>query len=255
MPKYYFRTLLSEVLSDANTYEVTAENVDSARVLLACRQDEAQESGNCEDDRFVRGDFFTDDNGVTKWIPVDPGTVKMLEAHLVDTSETEITLLDPTTGLDHQTPAPAVSDDAIARDADEARILRVAHTLNITMGPNMAPPPNDDIAAVFRLALAFLDQGADDELTAEERAERDRGAEAAARVDVWLSGAKPAERAAIVAKIESGTDYDAATIKFHRDGLISAIKDADKTFSGPHYDRLLVGHIADFANGADPFRA
>ena len=54
------------------------------------------------------------------------------------------------------------------------------------------------------------------------------------------------ERAAIIAKIDASTNYDAATVIFHRDGRISAIKDADKTFNGPEKDRLLVGYIEDF---------
>ena len=54
------------------------------------------------------------------------------------------------------------------------------------------------------------------------------------------------ERNVIIAKIDANTDYDASTVIFHRDGRISAIKDADKTFSGPHSERLLVGYVEDF---------
>lgn len=63
------------------------------------------------------------------------------------------------------------------------------------------------------------------------------------------------ERTAIIALIDAETDYDAATIRFHRDGMISGVKDADKTFNGPETVRLSIGHVSDFANGANPFRA
>lgn len=54
-------------------------------------------------------------------------------------------------------------------------------------------------------------------------------------------------RAAIIAIIDAKTDYAADTVKFHRDGSISAIKDPNKTFDGPEAARLLVGHVSDFA--------
>jgi len=55
-------------------------------------------------------------------------------------------------------------------------------------------------------------------------------------------------RAAIIAMIDANTDYDVDTIKFHRDGSITALKDANKTFNGPETDRLLVCFVSDFAN-------
>lgn len=60
--------------------------------------------------------------------------------------------------------------------------------------------------------------------------------------------------AAITALIDAETDFDADTIKFADDGTISGIKDADKTFNGPENERLLIGYVNDFANGANPFR-
>ena len=62
------------------------------------------------------------------------------------------------------------------------------------------------------------------------------------------------KRAAIVEMIDAATSYDAATVQIHADGKISAIKDADKTFNGPHTDRLLVGWVSDFEGGVNPFR-
>lgn len=50
-------------------------------------------------------------------------------------------------------------------------------------------------------------------------------------------------RAAITLHIERETQYDADTVVFEDDGTVSAIKDANKTFNGPHEDRLLVGSI------------
>lgn len=49
-----------------------------------------------------------------------------------------------------------------------------------------------------------------------------------------------AARIAAVRIIDERTDYDAWTVKFHRDGSISAIKDANKTFAGPENCRQLV---------------
>lgn len=54
-----------------------------------------------------------------------------------------------------------------------------------------------------------------------------------------------AERTAIIARIDTTTDYDAATVIIHRDGAISAKLDANKTFSGPHDTFLLIGHVDD----------
>lgn len=42
-----------------------------------------------------------------------------------------------------------------------------------------------------------------------------------------------------------GTDYDVDTLRIGRDGSVSAIKSADKTFNGPETIRYFVGHIDD----------
>ncbi|MFT8423135.1 MAG: hypothetical protein ABF665_16770 [Gluconacetobacter sp.] len=63
------------------------------------------------------------------------------------------------------------------------------------------------------------------------------------------------QRAAIIALIATHTDYDTKTVRIQADGSISAKLDADKTSNGPHDDRLLVGHVSDFANGANPYTA
>jgi len=55
------------------------------------------------------------------------------------------------------------------------------------------------------------------------------------------------ERTDIIAKIDTATDYDAATIRFHHDGTISALKDADKTYGGADGTRYLVGRVSDYA--------
>ena len=47
-------------------------------------------------------------------------------------------------------------------------------------------------------------------------------------------------RSEIIARIDRATNYDAATVVIHRDGTISAVLDADKTFAGPHAVRELV---------------
>ena len=62
-----------------------------------------------------------------------------------------------------------------------------------------------------------------------------------------------AQRAAIIATIEANTDYDIKTVVFHRDGGISAILDADKTFNGPETVRKFITHVKHFSNGANPF--
>ena len=62
-------------------------------------------------------------------------------------------------------------------------------------------------------------------------------------------------RRTVIAMIDEHTDYDATTVRFHRDGTISAVKDADKTFNAPETMRLLVCHVGEFAGGRNPFRA
>lgn len=54
-----------------------------------------------------------------------------------------------------------------------------------------------------------------------------------------------ATREYITQRIERETQYDAETVAFEDDGTVSAIKDANKTFNGPHEDRLMVGSIAE----------
>lgn len=49
-------------------------------------------------------------------------------------------------------------------------------------------------------------------------------------------------RAAIIKTIDATTDYDASTVRIHRDGSISARKDANKTFK-PDTVRYLIGHV------------
>ena len=63
------------------------------------------------------------------------------------------------------------------------------------------------------------------------------------------------DRTAIIALIDANTQFEAASVCFHRDGTISALRDADKTFNAPETVRCQVGHLDDFANGANPFRA
>jgi len=45
--------------------------------------------------------------------------------------------------------------------------------------------------------------------------------------------------------IDQTTDYDVDTVEMDAQGELSAILDADKTFSGPHDMRLALGHIDD----------
>ena len=54
-----------------------------------------------------------------------------------------------------------------------------------------------------------------------------------------------AQRAALIAHIDASTDYDVSTVRVHRDGTVTAVLDADKTFNGPHNDRMLVGYTDD----------
>jgi hypothetical protein len=58
------------------------------------------------------------------------------------------------------------------------------------------------------------------------------------------------DRAAIIAHLDRTTKYDATTIRFHRDGTISGILDADKTSNGPHTDRVLIGYADDLLTEA-----
>jgi hypothetical protein len=50
-------------------------------------------------------------------------------------------------------------------------------------------------------------------------------------------------RAAIIQTIDATTDYDVNTLRIHRDGTISARKDANKTFRPSDSMRYLVGHV------------
>ena len=63
------------------------------------------------------------------------------------------------------------------------------------------------------------------------------------------------DRTATIALIDADTQYEAASVCFHRDGTISALLDADKTFNAPEKTRYVVARVSEFANGANPFRA
>lgn len=52
------------------------------------------------------------------------------------------------------------------------------------------------------------------------------------------------ERAAIVTYVAAHTDYDASTIRIHGD-VVTAIKDANKTFNAPETVRENLGFVAD----------
>ena len=58
----------------------------------------------------------------------------------------------------------------------------------------------------------------------------------------------------IIKMINANTDYSAVSVKFHRDGTITALKDADKTLKQDG-TRYLVCRVSDFDNNANPFVA
>lgn len=49
------------------------------------------------------------------------------------------------------------------------------------------------------------------------------------------------QRAQVVAYIASSTSYDARTVRITKDGMVTARKDADKTFAGHDPHRYNVG--------------
>lgn len=53
------------------------------------------------------------------------------------------------------------------------------------------------------------------------------------------------QRAAVIEYVRSETNYDASTVRISRDGVVSAVLDADKTFNGPHTTRIDLGTVAD----------
>lgn len=57
-------------------------------------------------------------------------------------------------------------------------------------------------------------------------------------------------RKAITSYIETETSYDASTVEFTDDEEVTAIKDANKTFNGPHDNRLVVGSISELLEAA-----
>jgi hypothetical protein len=52
-------------------------------------------------------------------------------------------------------------------------------------------------------------------------------------------------RASIVKIVDESRQYDARTVRISRDGSVSALKDADKTFAGNDPVRYLVGYVSD----------
>ena len=52
-------------------------------------------------------------------------------------------------------------------------------------------------------------------------------------------------RNAVRAILDASSCFDAGTMVIGRDGLVSALKDANKTFNGPETMRWMVGYVAD----------
>ena len=57
-----------------------------------------------------------------------------------------------------------------------------------------------------------------------------------------------ARRVAAFTILDNSNEFNPETMVIHRDGYVSAIKDADKTFNGPETVRYVVGHINDMVN-------
>lgn len=52
-------------------------------------------------------------------------------------------------------------------------------------------------------------------------------------------------RAALRQVLANSREYDATTLRVGRDGAVTALKDADKTYAGNDRTRYLVGYAAD----------
>ena len=63
-----------------------------------------------------------------------------------------------------------------------------------------------------------------------------------------------ARREAALAVLTNSGRYDAATMVIGRDGWVSALKDADKTFGGPETVRCIVAHIDDMVTAGGAIR-
>ena len=57
-------------------------------------------------------------------------------------------------------------------------------------------------------------------------------------------------RSAVRTIIADSREYDAETVRIGRDGTVTALKDADKTFAGNDPVRYLVGHVSDMVDVA-----
>ena len=57
-----------------------------------------------------------------------------------------------------------------------------------------------------------------------------------------------ARREATRTILANGNQYDAASMIIRRDGSVTALKDADKTFNAPETTRYLVAHIDDMVS-------
>jgi hypothetical protein len=53
------------------------------------------------------------------------------------------------------------------------------------------------------------------------------------------------QRAKMVEIIAKTSNYDISTIRVTADGQVTAKLDANKTFNGPHNDRVLVGYAEE----------
>jgi hypothetical protein len=63
-----------------------------------------------------------------------------------------------------------------------------------------------------------------------------------------------ARRATVRAVLANSSQYDATTMVIRRDGIVTAIKDADKTFNGTETIRYNVAHIDDIVTADGSIR-
>ncbi len=55
-----------------------------------------------------------------------------------------------------------------------------------------------------------------------------------------------ADRDAIIDYVTNHTQYDERTVRISKDGDVSAVLDADKTFNGPETVRVLLGRVDEY---------
>lgn len=157
--EHLIRVILEETLTSDRIVRVTADSPEDAARLARDALNRVEDEG---------------------WIDLRTGEEYPHHSIQAGDDEHVMTKLEPTT-VDES----AMTFLLLADDGSDVR--QIDPDAEPGDPPPAAPPISDAIALVLKFAEAFFEQGQDDDVSEEERAEREEGEAALERVNAWLT--------------------------------------------------------------------